>query len=51
MSETLMAVRCLYCEKIAALVKEGDKHFLECKFCGKKELTKLGLARLKARKQ
>jgi DNA-directed RNA polymerase subunit RPC12/RpoP len=50
MSETLMAVRCLYCEHIAKLVTDKDKNYLDCKNCGKRELTKLGLARLKARK-
>jgi hypothetical protein len=54
MSESIEVVRCLYCDKSCQIISENagtplEKYFMNCKTCGKKELTKLGLARLKAR--
>ena len=42
--------RCLYCDKSCVIVEENGKNHIDCKRCGKRELTKLGLNRMKARK-
>jgi len=47
--------RCMYCGKPCTIVRENigtaqEKNYVDCKDCGKRELTKLGLSRLKARK-
>jgi len=51
MSEIIKVARCIYCDKACKLVKDGNKHHIDCPNCGIKELTKLGLARMEAREK
>ena len=44
-------LRCIYCDGPCKVTTEGGKLFAECKECGKRELTKLGLARMEAREK
>ena len=43
--------KCIYCKGPCKIVKENNKDYLDCKNCGKKEITKLGLSRLEARRE
>jgi len=44
-------LRCLYCEGPCKVTTVGNKLMADCKKCGKRELTKLGLARMEAREK
>lgn len=41
--------RCLYCGEICYVKKLGGKDHIDCKHCGIKELTPLGLARMEGK--
>jgi len=41
--------RCLYCDNVCYIIKKAGKDFLDCKNCGQKELTPLGLARMEGK--
>jgi len=41
--------RCLYCNNVCHIIEKDGKHFLDCKECGQRELTKLGKARMEGK--
>jgi len=42
------SILCMYCKTQAELKEDKGKKIMVCPNCGKKELTKLGIARIEA---
>ena len=49
MSGTTKTYRCFYCNGPCKIEEEKEKKYMNCKKCGRKEATKLLIARLEAR--
>ena len=49
MGESVKTYRCIYCDGPAKIREENGKSYLDCKNCGKRECTKLLIARLEQR--